>query len=337
MSEVDLEPGALAWVARINETSARLPGLFSSDLTAMRAASTQLANALAREFTAPAPEDVVIDEVEIDAGGRMLRLRRYAPEGISSPRPTQVFLHGGGFIKGSPRELQNDRILAARARGAGIQVLSLQYALAPEHPYPVARDQLIDLLAALTATPELADVDAARLGVGGNSAGAGVVATAVLKWCADDGAPLAHQLLEVPPATVRDFGESFELYGRGFGLDDIDQLTALILPEGAADEYASALDYARRREAPISGYPRTLVMTAEYDPLRDTAEEFARELQRLGAPVELIRGARQLHGGSALTAATDGARLWQRRAIDELSAAYATAATAAQPTSAGSA
>jgi len=331
----DLEPGTLAWIARIAELSPSLPGLTSGDLAQQRAAASELADALAREFSAPAPDTVTIDELMIETSMRMLRLRRYLPAGLPrGPRPTQVFLHGGGFVKGSPRELHNDRSLAARADGAGLQILSLEYSLAPENPYPVARDELLALLAVLSAEPTLADVDADRLGVGGNSAGAAVVAASVLKWCADGRAPLVHQLLEVPAVAMRDLGESFELYGSGYGLDDIDRVIALILPEGAADEFASPLHYARARSDSIPAYPRTLVMTAEFDPLRDSAEAYAAELQRLGAPVALVRGERQLHGSSSLTAATDGARLWQRRAVDELRSAYRTSsasATAAAP------
>lgn len=332
--ELGLEPGVLEWLARIGELTAELPGLRSSDLDEQRQASSALADVLGREFTAPAPDDVTIDEVAIAAtattGARMLRLRRYVPAGLPpGPRPTQLFLHGGGFVKGSPREVQNDRLLAAKAKAAGLQILSLRYALAPEHPYPVARDELIALLAALFAAPEPFAVDPGRLGVAGNSAGAAIVATAVLKWCAEGGDRLAHQSLEVPAVAIRNFGDSFERYGRGFGLDDIDRLTALILPDGAADEYASPLEFAQTRRRPIPGYPSTLVMTAEFDPLRDTAEAFARELRRLGATVTLIRGDRQLHGSSALTAATDGARLWQRRTVTALRASYRTRTEAA--------
>ncbi|WP_022883083.1 alpha/beta hydrolase fold domain-containing protein [Gryllotalpicola ginsengisoli] len=320
-----LEPGVLDWLSRIDELIAADARFRSPDLAEQRAAALDLSDALARDFTAPAPTGVSIDELELDSGERMLRLRRYRPAALpSGPAPTQVFLHGGGFVKGSPRELQNDRILAARASEAGVQILSLTYRLAPEHPYPAARDDLTLALEAILADPAALGVDARRLGVGGNSAGASIAASAALKWCAEGRAPLAHLCLEVPAVAIRDFGESYRLYGSGFGLDDIDQLTALILPPGAADEYASPLAYLRGRRQPVPGFPPALVMTAEYDPLRDTGEAFAHELERLGHAVTLYRGEGQLHGSSSLSARTDGARLWQRHCADALRVAYAT-------------
>ena len=319
MADIELDPAITRWVERIAQHSAELPGLGSPDLPSRRAAAVTLSDRLATEFTAEVPPTVDIDEVELPVGGAALLVRRYRRRGIPSPAPTQLFLHGGGFVIGSVHELVNDRLLAGMADTTGIQLLSLDYALAPEHPYPAARDQVIAALDALLAHPEQYDVDPARLGVGGNSAGAAIVAGAALRW-RDLGRPaLIHQSLEVPATSLRAVGESAEQYGEGYGLDAHGVVAAYLPDPESADVYLEPLDHPV-----LAGLPPTLVATAEFDPLRDGGEQYAERLAAAGVPVTLMRGDGELHASFALTAVSDGARRWQARVAAALRAAYRT-------------
>jgi acetyl esterase len=201
-----------------------------------------------------------------------------------------------------------------------VQHFSLEYRLAPEHPYPAPVDDAVAALAALTADPEGFGVDVERLGIGGNSAGAAISASTSLR-VRDAGAPrLAHVDLEVPPAALRPVGASAEEYAVGFGLDEMELIASMYVgPHGPADDYASALD------APdLAGLPPHLIMVAEFDPLRDSGIAYADRLRASGVEVDLFAGERQLHGSPGQTAASPAAADWQAEHSRLLARAYRT-------------
>jgi acetyl esterase len=314
MDEQALHPAIRRWLARNAELAASLPDLASPDLTRHRAAAVRLSDLLAEEFVAPAPPDVPVDWVRIDGADGALDVRRYRPP-VAGPWPTQVYLHGGGFVGGSAREMTNDRLLAERARRTSLQILSLEYRLAPEHPYPAAVLDALALLEQLADGPVRWHADRDRLGVGGASAGATIAATTALRWRDHGGPPLVHQCLEIPAA-------AFRLVGRSAALATPGELAGA---EAAARAYLAGGDdgLAAPLDAPdVAGAAPALVMTAEWDPLRDGGEAYAERLREAGIPVRLERGAGHLHATCSLTAALPTARDWQRRCARHLREAY---------------
>lgn len=315
-----LDEAIVRWAGRIHEFSADLPDLSSADLPTRRIAERTLSDRLAREFTSPADASVAVDAVEIPVAGRAapIRARRYRPAQLRGDLPTQVFLHGGGFVSGTIDELINDRLLSARAGAADIQILSIEYSLAPERPYPAAVEDVLAVLDTIRADPASLSVDATRLGIGGASAGAGIAASVALRLRAAGEPALRYQALEVPALVLRPVGESAVVYARGYGVDGYEQLGALYLSDpDTADPYAEP---ALLED--LAGLPATWIQVAEYDPLRDAALIYAENLRRAGVPVTVETGYGHVHGSPGLTAVFEPARVWQRHLAAALRDAY---------------
>jgi acetyl esterase/lipase len=239
-----------------------------------------------------------VESLEVPGPAGPIGARLYVPEGELPPLPMLVYLHGGGWVRGDLDTHDNNcRFLA---REAGVLVLSVDYRLAPEHPFPAAVE---DSLAAFRWAHENAadlDGDAAAIAVGGDSAGGNLTAV-VGQLTAADGGPVPAFLLVIYPAT--DFSEkrrSVKLFSEGFLLteSDMDWYTAHYL----ADEQA-ALD---PRASPLlaedlSGVPPAYVVTAGFDPLRDEGEAYALRLREAGVPVALRRHRGLVHGFANMT------------------------------------
>lgn len=320
LADLDLDPGIRRWIARIDQLSPGIAGIDSPDPAVQREAARELSDLLAVDFTLPVPDGVEIDDVIIDGPGGPLRMRRYRPDAASDPAPTQLWLHGGGFYAGTVDEVLNERLCARRAVESGVQIFSLEYRLAPEHPYPAPVLDAIAALGALVADAARLGVDTERLGIGGNSAGAAIAASTAIRLRDLGGPRLVHVDLEVPPASMRRVGRSAEDYGVGFGLDQLEQIVAMYAgPGGAADGRISPLDVDD-----LHGLPSTLILAGEHDPLRDAGVQYAERLQQAGVPVELYVGPGHLHGTPGLTAAFDGAREWQELHARHLASEYDT-------------
>jgi acetyl esterase len=175
-----------------------------------------------------------------------------------------------------------------------VRVLSVDYRLAPEHPFPAAYDDclasyrwVVDHAGELGADPD-------RLAVGGDSAGGCLAATSALA-AAEDGLPLAIQLLVYPGTDMRGGTESRAMFGEGFYLTTgfIDLARGLYTPDPDThdDPRVSPL-VAKVPEGLAPAY----VVTAGFDPLRDEGEAYARKLSEAGVEVELRRFPDQVHG-----------------------------------------
>ncbi|WP_217180283.1 alpha/beta hydrolase fold domain-containing protein [Streptomyces sp. AC495_CC817] len=312
-----LDAPVRAWIHRAEELSATLPGLASAEPWQRREAARELSDLLAREYTDPVPDGVDIDDITLLGGDGPLRARRFRPSGADGALATMLWLHGGGWIGGTIDETLNDRTCADRALRSGVQLVSLEYRLAPEHPYPAPVDDAVAALADLRARADELGVDPAALGIGGNSAGATIAASAALRE-RDAGTALRHQALEVLPAALRPVGDSIHRHRRASGLDGAEHLADLYRG-GAPLWAASPLD------APdLRGVAPALLLIAEFDPLRDGAVAYAEALRAAEVPVVVHLGAGHVHGSPGLTARWQGARDWRDRFAAELSAAYAT-------------
>ena len=196
------------------------------------------------------------------------------------PKPLLLYLHGGGFVVGDLDT--HDAPCRVLCRHAGVDVLSVEYRKAPEHPFPGYVEDALTAYAWAKSRFE-------RVAVGGDSAGGNLAATLAIE--ADP--ELALLIYPVTDATQR--RRSRELFGEGFFLTDelMEWYTGHFQPEGA--------DLADPRRSPILS-PRlsesapALVITAGFDPLRDEGEAYAEALEQAGVPVLLHRFAGLFHG-----------------------------------------
>ncbi|WP_447948339.1 alpha/beta hydrolase fold domain-containing protein [Microbacterium maritypicum] len=316
--EPPLSPAILEWIQRIRELSATLPELESPAMGARRRAQRELSDLLASEFTAPVPSGVEIDDLTVAGGEGPLRARRFRAAAAPGALPTMLWLHGGGWTGGTIDESLNDRLCADRALRSGVQIMSLEYRLAPEHPFPAPVDDAVAALADLRERADELAIDADRLGVGGNSAGATIAASAALRE-RDAGTSLHHQALEVLPAALRLVGASMP---RRLAAADWEAAMRLaeVYRSGAPLADASPLDAPDHRDlAPA------LILAAEFDPLLDGATAYADALHEAGVPVVLRIGAGHDHASPGLTGRWEGARQWRDVFVRELADAYRSA------------
>ncbi|MGW5051605.1 alpha/beta hydrolase [Actinokineospora sp. NPDC004072] len=220
-------------------------------------------------------------------------VRVYTPHG-DGPFPALVWFHGGGWVIGSLDE--NEATCRVLCDAVGMVVVSVDYRLAPEHRFPAAAE---DAYAALLWTAGAEGVDPARVAVAGESAGGNLAAVASL-MARDRGGPrVALQVLASPVTAPPSDRPSYVDYADGHFLSrgSMEWFFAQYprTPEDLDDPYLSPL------AAPdLSGVAPALVLTAEYDVLRDEGEEYAHRLLDAGVPVELVRYPGQIHGFFAL-------------------------------------
>jgi acetyl esterase len=242
----------------------------------------------------------------------MLPGRFYVPD-IASPAPVLVYFHGGGWVCGGLEYV--DAPLRSIANRAACAIVSVDYRLAPEHPYPAATE---DAYAATSWVAEHAaslGFDSGRLAVGGDSAGGNLATVAALMARDRGGPPLAFQVL-VYPVTNHDFTtSSYEDNAEGYLLtrDSMKWYWGHYLGESGsgADPYASPL------WAGVKDLPPALVLTAEHDPLRDEGEAYARHLEAAGVSAVLRRYEGLVHGFFRMGGAVAGAQ----RALDDIAKA----------------
>jgi acetyl esterase len=228
--------------------------------------------------TAAGPRKVPVGAVEeLRVAG--LPARRYV-SAEPGPKPTLLYLHGGGFVVGDLDT--HDAPCRVLCRHAGVDVLSVEYRKAPEHPFPAYVDDA-------RRAYEWAAARYERLAVGGDSAGGNLAATLAIEYDPE----LALLIYPVVDATQE--RESRRLFARGFFLTDelMRWYTGHFLPEGsdAADPLRSPLLSPRLAE-----HSPALVITAGFDPLRDEGEAYAEALRAAGVPVLAHRFRGLFHG-----------------------------------------
>jgi acetyl esterase/lipase len=277
------------------------------------AEARQAAGAL-NELAGPPADVARVDDRKIPGRAGEIPVRIYVPEG-DGPFPGVVYLHGGGWMIGDLET--HDGICRAISQRAGAVVVSVDYRRAPEHRFPAALEDGIDATRWVADNASALDVDARRLVIAGDSAGANM-ATVIAAKARDAKRPaLALQVL-VYPAT--DLSASDTGSHREFAEDHfltrslMDWFVAAYIPR-AADR--ASPDASPALIADLSELPPALVITAECDPLRDEGEAFAKRLEEHGVPVTLTRYDGMIHPFLHFFAVTQSAH----RAIDQIAAA----------------
>lgn len=241
-------------------------------------------------FAGAGPEVAGIRDFQIVTPAATLPARHYLPHTQGAPAPLLVFLHGGGFALGSLET--HDHLCRALCHGAHVHVLSVEYRKAPECPYPAGPG---DALAAFRYAQEHAaalGADPARVAVGGDSAGANL-ATYVARRTRADRPPYAQILIY--PVTNRDMSSrSRQLFDRGFFLTlaDIEWFDRAYTGDHPSDDP----DVSPLLDPDLRGLCPALLVTAEFDPLRDEGEAYARALSSAGNSVDHWREPGLLHG-----------------------------------------
>lgn len=222
-----------------------------------------------------------------------LPLRIYTPHG-TGPFPLMVFFHGSGFVVCSLDT--HDPMCRNLCAGAGCVVVSVDYRLAPEHPFPAAPDDALAATRWAVANAGSLNADTSRVVVAGDSAGGNLAAVTALRVRDEGGPDLAAQLLIYPVTDYHDPGwPSMTENAEGYGLTRAGM--AWFWNHYLADPSQAAHPHACPIKAnDLSRLPPAYVITAEFDPLRDEAEAYAAALSRAGVETKMRRWDGMNHG-----------------------------------------
>lgn len=263
------------------------------------------------------PEVARVVNRDMQGPGGSLGLRIYTPHG-AGPFPLMVFFHGSGFVVCSLDT--HDGMCRNLCAGSGCVVVSVDYRLAPEHKFPAAPEDCLAATRWAAANAAALGADPGRIVVAGDSAGGNLAAVTALRIRDEGGPRLAGQLLLYPVTDHYDANTpSMSENAEGYGLTRAGMIWFwnhyLSDPAQGADPHASPL-----RAADLRGLPPALVVTAEYDPLRDEGEYYAERLRQAGVPADLKRWEGMNHGFlfwpgvvDKAGAAMDEACAWVRR------------------------
>jgi acetyl esterase len=292
-----IDPQAQAFLDQLNALGAQ-------PLSSMPVADARRAmDALAALRVEPSPVRSAVDR-RIPGPGGEVPVRIYTPN-ATAPLPLLVYFHGGGWVLGGLDT--HDGTCRELANGAGCVVVSVDYRLAPEHKFPAAAEDCYAASQWAAAHAAELGADAKRVAVGGDSAG-GNLAAAVAQMARDRGGPpLVFQLLIYPVIAAAFDTQSYRDNAEGYLLTAGDMRWFwnhyLATPADAANPHAAPLS-ART----LAGLPPALVITAEFDPLRDEGELYAHRLEEAGVPTRLSRYDGMIHGFFGMGHIMDKAR-----------------------------
>lgn len=269
----------------------------------------------------PGPAPASVDHLFLPVDGGRIRVRLYRPA-TPGPHPLYVFLHGGGWCSGGLDE--RDPRCRTVCVGADCVVASVDYRLAPEHPFPGPAEDCFAALCHLVGDAAHLGIDPGRVAVGGESAG-GNLAAVICLMARDRGGPtIRHQWLDVAATDATLAQEGHRAVPDGYLLDAaaIDEYLAAYLPDPAlaAEPYCSPLLATDHR-----GLPPAWIMTAEYDRLRGDGEAYAHALRAAGVGATHVRLDGHIHASFAFTRLLPSSRAYERDAVAALRRAFAAA------------
>jgi acetyl esterase len=259
-----------------------------------------------------------IENRTIPGPAGQIPVRVYTPSG-SGPFPVLVFFHGGGWVICNLDT--HDGFCRSLANGTGCVVVSVDYRLAPEHKFPAAPEDCYAATEWVASHAAEVNGDASRIAVGGDSAG-GNLASVVSQMARDKGGPaLVFQLLVYPGTDFQMKSASIEENAEGYFLTKADMLWFRDHYLNSDADKDSPLA-SPMRAASLKGLPPALVITAQYDPLRDEGEAYGHKLQEAGVPVKISRYDGMIHGFVSMGAVFDGGKRATEECCQALRAAF---------------
>jgi len=232
-------------------------------------------------------------------------------EDAAEPLPVLVWYHGGGFTIGDLET--SDSTAAELANASGCAVANVDYRLAPEHPFPTPLEDCYTALSWIVSEAAAMGFDPARVAVGGDSAGGNLSAALCLLASQRGGPALRFQLLVYPCLDARMSYPSIKENGEGLLLEASTLRWFWDNYIGSADPEDPLLSPVYASADDLAGLPPALVITAEFDPLRDEGEAYAERLRLAGVPVDTSRYEGMVHGFVPFSQLWDAAH----KAVDE--------------------
>lgn len=289
-------------------------------LSAEQARQADLASIRAGAGTPESVAQVINRPIPGPAGDIPLRL--YQPGG-EGPFPVLIYFFGGGWTLGTLDT--SDGICRTLCNAVPCLVISVGYRLAPEHKFPAAVQDCYAATQWIATHAREINADASRLAVGGDSAGGNLTAAVTLLARDQGGPPLIYQLLVYPSTdylsdapSLRENVDPYFINKRSVAWYWEHYLAT---PEDGKHPLASPL-----QATDLSGLPPALVITAEYDPLRDQGEQYAERLKQAGVSVELTRYEGMIHGFFAMAGTLDGGQRAILQAAEGLRKAFTSTA-----------
>ncbi|RFC66029.1 alpha/beta hydrolase [Fulvimarina endophytica] len=272
------------------------------------------------DYSGSAPDSVISEDIEVPGGDGDIPVRLYRPAMVESAR-LLVWYHGGGAMAGSLDG--HDKPLRQLCAATGRVIASVGYRLAPEHPSPAPQDDCIAATRHLMAKAGELRCEPSGIAIGGDSIGGLLAAVTVLALRQDD-AELPSALVMLYPNTDlrpdRDCPSLREQSGHVMTEESLLYENGLFVPEPLDRSDAKVSPHLARD---LYGFPRTLIVTCEHDPLRDEGEAFAGRLEESGCSVEHERLDGMIHGVLQMAGWIDEAAKLQARIADFLSASPA--------------
>ena len=264
-----------------------------------------------RAGMAEAPAQPIADDIEVTdqmidgPDGDPLRVLIYKEKGVEEARPALLWIHGGGYVLGVP---EGDDTLCQRfVKEAGAVVVSVDYRLAPEHPYPAPLEDCYTALKWLADEHEQLDIDVTRIGIAGASAGGGLTAALALLAKDRGDVDLVFQMPLYP--MIHDANDTFsnkEITGHFVWNNQLNETGWSMylgdLKGGDVPIYAAP---ARASVEQLKGLPRTYTCVGQLDPFRDETLQYVTKLAQAGVDVDFHLYAGAYHGFETLNPHAD--------------------------------
>jgi acetyl esterase len=246
-----------------------------------------------------------VEDLSAPGPGGDIPLRVYAIE-HGGTRPGLVYFHGGGFVFGNLDT--HDAVCRAIAKESGAVVISVDYRLAPEHKFPAAVEDSYAATLWVANNASALGIDPEAISVGGDSAGGNLATVVAMRWRNAGRPGLVSQVLVYPVTDVSSLETGSHLdFAEGYFL-------TRAAMHWFTGHYIPSPDLTRHPEASpllaedVSGLPPALVITAEFDPLRDEGEAYAQRLREAGVPVTVSRYPGMVHGFVSMRGVLAGGR-----------------------------
>ncbi len=311
---MDPEVAGLLQMMAAQSAAANAPQMWELEASVARAG----AEVSFRAFNMPMPEGIVIADRTVPGPAGQIPVKVFTPQG-AGPFPLLVFIHGGGWVIGSPAT--HARLCAELSGGAGCVVVSLDYRMAPENPAPASLDDCVAAIRYIVANAAEFGADGSRFAIGGDSAGGNLTACSALRL-RDEGGPQAKLLLLFYGAftgdnTLPSVIENGE--GKILTRQAMEWFYGHYLSGGATtdDPYIAPI------KGDLKGLPPAHLIVGSQDPLLDDNRLFAAALKAAGVPATLSVYPDQVHVFLQLTAMLSGARKAMAEATEALKTALA--------------